>query len=160
MTVSLEQRALLTESVSVMSPSCKQIGQKGMFSSKVYLCTSVRMCVPGQAGMKGQRRTSRRLRCRVLGTCSLRGSPAAVVFGHLKVPAPRTETPLAWSFLLRCRQVFIGSYCCLSLAHCVYADAGITHFCKQKWKYNFQKKRELDWVLFRCPVSVAGFASS
>lgn len=139
-----------------MSPSCKQICQKGVFSSEVCLCTSVHMCVPGQAGMKGQCPTSRRLP----GTCSLRGSPAAVLFGRLKVPAPRTETPLARSFLLRCRQVFVGSYRCLSSAHCVYTGAGITYFCKERWKYNFQKKREPGWVLLRCPVSVAGFASS
>lgn len=96
MTVYLGQKALLTESVSVVSSSCKQIGQKGMFRSKVCLYTSIHMCVPGQAGMKGQRPTSRRLPMLSPGRLQPQELPCtAVVFGCVKAPAPRAETPLA-----------------------------------------------------------------
>lgn len=96
MTVNLGQKALLTESVSVVSPSCNEIGQKGMFRSKVYLCTSMHMRVLGQTGMKGRCLTPRRLLTLSPGCLQPQEVPhAAVVFGCLKTPAPRAETLLA-----------------------------------------------------------------
>lgn len=99
------------------------------------------MRVPDQTGMKGQRPTSRRLPTPSPGHLQPQELPhAAVVFGCLKVPAPRAKTPLAWNFLLRCRKVFIWSYQCLELTHCICTDSGIMYFCKKKQTYNFQKK--------------------
>lgn len=160
MTVNLGQRALLTEPVSSWVHLANRLAKRVcMFRSEVYLCTSMHVRVPGQTGMKGQHPTSRRLPTLSPGQPQ-EVAHAAVVFGCLKVPAPRAESLLAWNFLLRCRKVFIWSYQCLELTHCICTDSGIMYFCKEKQTYHFQKKRELDWVLFRCPVSVAGFAYS
>lgn len=131
---------MIVNLLSVMSPSCKQIGPKGMFRSKVCLCTSAHVCVPGQTGRKGQCPTSRRLPAPRPGRLQPQEVPrAAVVFEHLKVSAPRAKTPLAWNFLLRCRKVFIRSYQCWELSHFICTDAGIMYFCKEKQTYDFQK---------------------
>lgn len=95
-------------------------GPKMHVRPKVCLCTLMRLCVPGQTGMKRQCLTP----CRLSPGPLLR-SPALLCLQGSESPCSRSQDSDGAE-----RSLYDQ---CLKLTHCICCDAGITHFCKEKW---------------------------